>query len=89
MSAINVYHTSVTTDNLSRNDILNWINSALDANFTKVEDLCSGKISNKCFLNQFIQLKKNSLNFQVLLIVNLWKCYFQVVRLEVVFFFFL
>ncbi|CAF1555181.1 unnamed protein product [Adineta steineri] len=42
MAAVNVYHTSVTTDNLSRNDILQWINTALEANFTKVEDLCSG-----------------------------------------------
>ncbi|UJR15897.1 hypothetical protein I4U23_002820 [Adineta vaga] len=42
MAAVNVYHTSVTTDNLSRNDILQWINTALEANFIKVEDLCSG-----------------------------------------------
>ncbi|CAF1157948.1 unnamed protein product [Rotaria sordida] len=42
MAAINVYHTNVTTDNLSRNDILQWINSALDANYTKIEDLCTG-----------------------------------------------
>jgi RP/EB family microtubule-associated protein len=42
MAAVNVYHTSVTTDNLSRNDILQWINTALEANFTKIEDLCSG-----------------------------------------------
>jgi len=42
MAAVNVYHTSVTTDNLSRNDILNWINTALDANYTKIEDLCTG-----------------------------------------------
>lgn len=42
MAAINVYHTSVTTDNLSRNDILQWVNSALDANYIKVEDLCTG-----------------------------------------------
>lgn len=44
MAAVNVYHTSVTTENLSRNDILNWINGALASNFTKIEDLCSGKI---------------------------------------------
>lgn len=43
MAAVNVYHTSVTTDNLSRNDILQWINTALEANFTKIEDLSSGK----------------------------------------------
>jgi RP/EB family microtubule-associated protein len=44
MAAVNVYHTSVTTDNLSRNDILQWINSALESNYTKIEDLCTGKI---------------------------------------------
>lgn len=43
MAAVNVYHTSVTTDNLSRNDILTWINTALEANFVKIEDLCNGK----------------------------------------------
>ncbi|CAM4757107.1 unnamed protein product [Rotaria magnacalcarata] len=42
MAAVNVYHTSVTTDNLSRNDILQWINTALEANFVKIEDLCTG-----------------------------------------------
>ncbi len=42
MAAVNVYHTSVTTDNLSRNDILQWINTALDANYVKIEDLCTG-----------------------------------------------
>ncbi|CAF1074273.1 unnamed protein product [Adineta steineri] len=47
MAAVNVYHTSVTTDNLSRNDILQWINTALEANFTKVEDLCSGAIGTR------------------------------------------
>ena len=43
--AVNVYSTSVTTDNLSRHDILNWINTSLQANLTKIEDLCSGKIT--------------------------------------------
>ncbi len=43
MAAVNVYHTSVTTDNLSRNDILQWINSALSSNYTKIEDLCTGR----------------------------------------------
>lgn len=42
MAAVNVYHTSVTTENLSRNDILSWINGALAANYTKIEELCNG-----------------------------------------------
>jgi microtubule-associated protein, RP/EB family len=42
MAAINVYSTSVTADNLSRNDIINWINDTLHTKFSKVEELCSG-----------------------------------------------
>jgi hypothetical protein len=57
MAAVNVYHTSVTTDNLSRNDILQWINTALEANFTKVEDLCSGKNEDFIFLLKIYVLR--------------------------------
>lgn len=40
--AVNVYSTSVTTDNLSRHDMLAWVNGCLEANLTKVEELCTG-----------------------------------------------
>lgn len=40
--AVNVYNTSVTSENLSRHDILMWVNDSLDARFTKIEELCSG-----------------------------------------------
>ncbi|XP_006007507.1 microtubule-associated protein RP/EB family member 1 [Latimeria chalumnae] len=40
--AVNVYSTSVTSDNLSRHDMLIWINDSLQLNFTKIEQLCSG-----------------------------------------------
>ncbi|XP_043946304.1 microtubule-associated protein RP/EB family member 1-like isoform X1 [Protopterus annectens] len=40
--AVNVYSTSVTSDNLSRHDMLAWINESLQLNFTKIEQLCSG-----------------------------------------------
>ncbi|XP_075993268.1 microtubule-associated protein RP/EB family member 1b [Genypterus blacodes] len=40
--AVNVYSTSVTSDNLSRHDMLAWINESLQMNFTKIEHLCSG-----------------------------------------------
>lgn len=40
--AVNVYSTSVTTDNLSRHDMLAWINDCLQSNFGKIEDLCTG-----------------------------------------------
>ncbi|XP_061113960.1 microtubule-associated protein RP/EB family member 1-like isoform X1 [Conger conger] len=40
--AVNVYSTSVTSDNLSRHDMLAWINESLQINLTKIELLCSG-----------------------------------------------
>lgn len=40
--AVNVHSTSVTTDNLSRHDILSWVNDSLQGNYTKIEELCSG-----------------------------------------------
>ena len=40
--AINVYSTSCTTENLSRHDILQWINDSLQLKYTKIEQLCSG-----------------------------------------------
>lgn len=44
--AVNVYSTSVTSDNLSRHDILAWVNNCLQSNYGKIEELCSGK----CFI---------------------------------------
>ncbi|XP_055612291.1 microtubule-associated protein RP/EB family member 1 isoform X3 [Uranotaenia lowii] len=40
--AVNVYSTNVTTDNLSRHDMLSWVNDCLRAQFTKIEELCTG-----------------------------------------------
>jgi RP/EB family microtubule-associated protein len=40
--AVNVYNTSVTADNLSRHDILSWINGVLNTNLVKIEELCTG-----------------------------------------------
>ncbi|XP_061591516.1 microtubule-associated protein RP/EB family member 1-like [Cololabis saira] len=42
--AVNVYATSVTSDNLSRHDMLVWINESLRMNLTKIEQLCSGAV---------------------------------------------
>ncbi|XP_063815133.1 microtubule-associated protein RP/EB family member 1 isoform X2 [Pseudophryne corroboree] len=42
--AVNVYSTSVTSDNLSRHDMLAWINESLQLNLTKIEHLCSGSV---------------------------------------------
>ncbi len=40
--AVNVFSTSATTENLSRHDMLSWINETLQCNYTKIEELCSG-----------------------------------------------
>ncbi|KAJ8372162.1 hypothetical protein AAFF_G00294220 [Aldrovandia affinis] len=40
--AVNVYSTSVTIENLSRHDMLAWVNDSLHLSYTKVEQLCSG-----------------------------------------------
>ncbi|XP_041419599.1 microtubule-associated protein RP/EB family member 3 isoform X1 [Xenopus laevis] len=40
--AVNVYSTSVTSENLSRHDILAWVNDSLQLNNTKTEQLCTG-----------------------------------------------
>jgi len=40
--AVNVYSTSVTTDNLSRHDMLAWVNDCLNTKYTKIEEMCSG-----------------------------------------------
>ena len=48
--AVNVYSTSVTTDNLSRHDMLAWVNDCLGSSYTKIEEMCSGKFyQQSCF----------------------------------------
>ena len=40
--AVNVYNTSVTNENLSRHEMLAWVNDCLQTKYAKVEELCSG-----------------------------------------------
>ncbi|GAA6214935.1 microtubule-associated protein RP/EB family member 3-like isoform X1 [Lates japonicus] len=40
--AVNVYSTSMTIENLSRHDMLAWVNDSLQFTYTKIEQLCSG-----------------------------------------------
>lgn len=42
--AVNVYSTSVTTENLSRKEMLAWVNRTLLSEFKKIEELCTGEI---------------------------------------------
>ncbi|ALC42181.1 Eb1 [Drosophila busckii] len=43
--AVNVYSTNVTSENLSRHDMLAWVNDCLQSQFSKIEELCTGKFS--------------------------------------------
>lgn len=38
-----MYSTSITQETMSRHDIIAWVNDILALNYTKVEQLCSGK----------------------------------------------
>ncbi|XP_065339523.1 microtubule-associated protein RP/EB family member 1 isoform X2 [Cloeon dipterum] len=40
--AVNVYSTNVTTENLSRHEMLNWVNDCLQLGYSKIEELCTG-----------------------------------------------
>ncbi|KAF6217131.1 hypothetical protein GE061_001484 [Apolygus lucorum] len=40
--AVNVHSTNVTTDNMSRHDLLQWVNDCLQSRFNKIEELCTG-----------------------------------------------
>ncbi|XP_044746026.1 microtubule-associated protein RP/EB family member 1 isoform X2 [Coccinella septempunctata] len=40
--AVNVYSTNVTSENLSRHDMLSWVNDCLQSSFGKIEELCTG-----------------------------------------------
>ncbi|XP_071487984.1 microtubule-associated protein RP/EB family member 1-like [Diadema antillarum] len=40
--AVNVFQTSVTSENLSRHEMINWVNMCLGLGYTKIENLCSG-----------------------------------------------
>jgi len=40
--AVNVFNTGATSDNLSRHEMISWINDSLQTNYTKIEQMCSG-----------------------------------------------
>jgi hypothetical protein len=40
---VNVVSTSVNAANVSRSDLIEWVNSMLGLTYTKVENLCTGK----------------------------------------------
>lgn len=52
--AVNVYSTNVTSDNLSRHDMLLWVNDCLNAQFNKIEELCTGKNTRFIYTVNFV-----------------------------------
>jgi len=41
--AVNVFNTASTSENLSRHDMLIWINGSLELSYSKIEEMCSGE----------------------------------------------
>ena len=72
-SAVNVYSTSVTTDNLSRHDMLAWINDCLASKYTKIEEMCTGsaycQFMDMLFPGKYLILKHLFSNFNI---YSLW-----------------
>jgi len=63
--AVNVYATSASTDNLSRHDMLAWVNDCLSTRYVKIEEFCTGAIYCQFMDMLFpgcIQLKKVKFN---------------------------
>lgn len=48
--AVNVFNTGVTSENLSRHEMLGWINDSLQTNYTKIEQMCSGNVCHFCLV---------------------------------------
>ncbi|KAK7794073.1 hypothetical protein R5R35_010281 [Gryllus longicercus] len=40
--AVNVYNTNINSENLSRHELLAWVNNYLPTKYVKIEELCSG-----------------------------------------------
>jgi len=47
--------TSVNGENMSRHDMLQWVNNMVQGHFKKIEELCSGKNS---LMNHFFPCSK-------------------------------
>ena len=43
MAAVNVHSTNNQSDNLSRQDMLAWVNDSLHTSYNKIEEFSSGK----------------------------------------------
>ena len=72
---VNVYQTSATSENLSRHEMLNWVDESLEADFKKVEELCSGLYYLFCFFFVKILFEKNEISIFFLVRCGLLSIY--------------
>lgn len=78
--AVNVYATSVSIDNLSRHDMLAWVNDSLHLTYTKIEQLCSGKVEvsvHFCSADQKIRTTQEKLTTVCLCLPGAAYCQFM------------
>lgn len=68
--AVNVYSTNVTSENLSRHDMLAWVNDCLASQFSKIEELCTGSYN---LLNNYLL---NCINWCIFVFVRLFFRFF-------------
>ena len=72
--AVNVYNTSVTTDNLSRHEMLAWVNDCLMTKYSKVEDCVPFEED----LERLLMESKMIVSFQSF--CRFWEKYFSKVK---------
>nr|BAC05521.1 microtubule-associated protein EB1 homologue [Ciona savignyi] len=62
MAAVNVFSTSMTSANPSRQDLVSWVNDSLELNISKIEHLCTGAVycqfMNMLFGSKLLNMKK-------------------------------
>ena len=56
--AVNVYSTSVTSENLSRHDMLSWVNDCLASSFSKIEELMKLSVEFGRYRKRWVDLSK-------------------------------
>jgi len=62
--AVNVYSTNVTSENLSRHDMLAWVNDCLQSQYSKIEELCTGAANCQFMDSSFSASKACQISYQ-------------------------
>lgn len=75
--AVNVYSTSMTIENLSRHDMLAWVNDSLQLTYTKIEQLCSGRDIHFTHVDLLIQTKPTQSIKSSFMIAHMYGCVYN------------